>query len=249
MTSCLCPHHMDISDHAKLSFLPDDILNQLDKLVVNRKGSDHTAYMVTEQIISHASPGQLYSLEWNGLKPVNQEKQLPLPDPTIPPFVQVTGVWQTEEETGMSVAGNILGGYGSLTVEGKEREIQIPVAPTTAENLAFYGCRLVKVGEVVEFESTGNLPVTITSVGETYVEKFLMVEECGGGAYVEYHDRPHFHMPLNKDAGGFLVLGLLDKPGFYKFSGFEIQYGYAISMAPYTIHTDAYLVGKYLVII
>ena len=46
---------------------------------------------------------------------------------------------------------------------------------------------------------------------QDYAEHFIMKSSEGGagmgGAYLEWHDVPHFHMPLSPACGGILVLG------------------------------------------
>lgn len=45
------------------------------------------------------------------------------------------------------------------------------------------------------------------NIGETYLEHYLKVPKLEGGTYIEYHDRPHFHLPLNRSASGHMILG------------------------------------------
>ena len=143
---------------------------------------------------------------------------------------------------------NILGGNGRYILPAGQEFLQIPIAECTAENLAFYQCRLMHLGDSVNFESDEELPVTVTTIGEEYVDGYLMNEYKGGGSYLEYHDRPHFHMPLNKDARGYLIIGRkIDGIGTV-MSAFQIPYKSGIYMAPWCVHSDAYLVGRYMVI-
>ena len=106
---------------------------------------------------------------------------------------------------------------------------------------------LAAVGDPVVFESNQNLPVTIMNIGPAYVSDYLHVEGRGGGAFIEYHDRPHLHMPLERSAEGHILLGRVDGDE-YLFSGFKIPFGFAIYTFPFTLHADPYLVGRYLVV-
>ncbi|WP_257263238.1 hypothetical protein [Endozoicomonas sp. ONNA2] len=233
---------------AQMRELPADLRQDLPVLLVNRKGDHCSAFMRTENIIGHAEPGKNYRLTWQGLAPepmANAAK--PLPAPVTPSLVNARGEWIKDVDLTTKDA-NILGGMGSFFLPDGEEELVIPRAQTTREHLAFYGCQLIKVGEQVSFDSTGNLPVTITSIGEQYVDSYLMDQDKGGGTYLEVHDRPHLHMPLNKDAGGYLIIGRHTQEGDYLMSAFQVPFGYAIVMAPWVIHSDAYLVGRYLVI-
>jgi hypothetical protein len=159
----------------------------------------------------------------------------------------LTGDWDDRVRTVVEGA-NILGGNGCYTLAAREDTLVVPVAKTTAENLAYYGCSLLRVGDVTSFESTGDLPVTITSVGHNYVKGYLLNESLGGGAYLEVHDRPHFHMPLRADAKGHLIIGRRDTDGTRTISAFQVPFGYGIQMAPWAIHSDAHLIGRFMVI-
>ncbi len=233
---------------AHMRELPADLRQDLPILVVNRKGDHCAAFMRTENIIGYAEPEKHYRLTWQGLAPEAMATvSKSLVKPVAPPLVDAEGEWLKDVDLSTKDA-NILGGMGSFFLPDGKDELVIPIAQTTREHLAFYGCRLVKVGEILSFDSTGNLPVTITSIGEGYVESYLMDKDKGGGTYLEVHDRPHLHMPLNKDAGGYLIIGKHSQEGDYLISAFHVPFGYAIAMAPWVIHSDAYLVGRYLVI-
>jgi hypothetical protein len=39
-----------------------------------------------------------------------------------------------------------------------------------------------------------------------YVETYLLHDERGGGFFIEYHDCPHFHQPLDEEASGWMTL-------------------------------------------
>lgn len=233
---------------AELRALPDDILADLPVLLVNRQGSDDEAYMRTENVIGHVEPGKLYRVTWRGLSLAGEDvADPPLPKAAAPPHVVLKGKWRAEIDLSIEDA-NILGGFGSFVLPEGKKALTIPVADSTPENLAFYDSRLVKVGETVRFDAAGNLPVTITSVGRTYVENYLMDPAKGGGNFVEVHDRPHFHLPLHDDAAGYLIIGKKIDAGNDVVSGFRIPYGYGIAIAPWAIHSDANLIGRYLVI-
>ena len=85
------------------------------------------------------------------------------------------------------------------------------------------------------------------NIGETYVEHYLKVPKLGGATYIEYHDRPHFHLPLNRSASGHMVLGHF-KGNEYILSAFKIPFGYGIYTPPELLHADAYLIGRYMVV-
>lgn len=106
----------------------------------------------------------------------------------------------------------------------------------------------MKIGDTIMFNSDAPLPVTIMNIGKNYAQDYLMNSEYGGGFYLEVHDRPHFHMPLNENAKGYLVLGKMISEDLYELSAFRIPFGYAIYTPGGIIHDDGFLVGDYMVI-
>lgn len=92
------------------------------------------------------------------------------------------------------------------------------------------------------------MPVTLMSVGKDYVEGYLLKENKGGGFYIEYHDAPHFHMPLNPDStSSHLILGKREGDEVF-LSAFTIPYGSAIYPPANVIHDDGFLSGDLSVI-
>lgn len=225
------------------------VLRDFDKILVDRHGGDDRAFMVLEDIIGDIAPGAAYRIERDGLTLVSSDMRTglsngPTGDGSGLRYAEFEGQWDGEAAGGADVS-NILGGNGTLTV--RSQKIQVPVADTTPENVASYGATLLKVGDVVEFETSEYLPVTVTNIGETYVKNFLYAEGKGGGAYIEYHDRPHFHMPLEASARGYLLLGKI-VGGRYRVSAFAIPNGFAIYTGPNVLHADSFLVGRYAVV-
>ena len=82
-------------------------------------------------------------------------------------------------------------------------------------------------------------------VGENYVPDYIY--PIGGGIYLEYHDFPHFHMPVNSECRGYLILGKY-QDGDILLSAFKIPCGYAIYTPPQVIHNDIFLIGRYIVV-
>ena len=91
------------------------------------------------------------------------------------------------------------------------------------------------------------LPITVMNIGQNYAKHYLLHENKGGGSYLEYHDVPHFHMPLNEKSCGHIILGKIIND-ICHLSAFKIPYGYAIYIKPNVIHCDGFLVGDYLVV-
>lgn len=93
-----------------------------------------------------------------------------------------------------------------------------------------------------------------------YVEKYL-TQPCGGGGYfVEHHDFPHIHAPMDDKAHGHIIIG---KPlavvkqaksdnddshytlTRFAFTAFEIPHGCALYTPSNTLHGDGTLIGNY----
>ena len=229
--------------------LPEEILRDVEHLKVDRRGAGTDSFMVVHSIAGHVSPGVSYSLEPGRLVAETGSAEpgtvtRPTAAPKAPPQVRLAGKW----DAGVSIEteqANILGDVGVLTLQ--TTAIEIPEAPATAGMMAHYGACLLEVGDTIRFDTNADLPVTLMEIGAGYVEEYLHVAEKGGGSYLEWHDRPHLHMPLDADAGGYLVLGRRDGDD-YLVSAFRIPFGSAVYTPPDVIHADPYLTGHYLVI-
>lgn len=229
--------------------LPKHLQEQLAILLVNRQGKNEKSFMQTENFLGSVQGDEEYTLTLDGFVPSksHHKARADLPTATTPVYALLDGTWDDTIDTDIADA-NILGGNGRYILPQGQDTITIPIADCTAENLAFYGCHLVNLGDTIKFETNESLPVTITTIGEDYVNGYLMDEQRGGGSYLEYHDRPHFHMPLTCDAGGFLIIGRTIEGIGTAVSAFQIPYKSGIYMAPWCIHSDAYLMGCYMVI-
>jgi len=155
------------------------------------------------------------------------------------------GIW-SKSVSCENDASNILGGLGEFI--SLDRELRVPVLSTTAANLAKYGAVLVLDGDYIQFESTESVPLTRMSIGPTYVADYIFSEGGANGAYLEYHDLPHFHQPLDTDAAGHLVLCHQKNPLEFAVTAFKIPYGSAIYTPPGIIHNDCWLSGRYNVV-
>lgn len=226
--------------------LPDDIRRTVDRIAVDRCGDDPGAFMRTEAVSGHVAPGKSYRVTSDGLvatadEPEETESAGP---GSAPPHVRVRGVWNRTESVTAGDA-NIFGGLGTLTLP--DPVLSIPEASPTAPALGFYGARQLRVGDPLRFETDRNLAVTVTHFGPTYAERFLQVADKGGGAFVEYHDFPHLHMPLDPAARGHFLLGRQDGDT-YRLSAVPIPPGTALYTPPGALHADPFLIGRYLVV-
>lgn len=241
------------------SNLPKNIVQDLPLLLVDRHNPDHPeSNMTTQQIIGHIEPNKFYKLDVEGLKitstssPIQQQQTLKQKfDGLI-----ITGQWIDNNSNKVNHPltiltnnkSNILGQNGKFLISDKT-SLTIPVLPL--DQLSYFGAKLYQFGDSLQFETNENLPVSIMNIGANYVEYYLLKSDHGGGCYLEYHDRPHLHMPLDpQNSVGALVLGkkstVVDNQ--YELGAFQIPYGYAIYTPPNVIHNDCYLTGSYLVV-
>jgi hypothetical protein len=229
----------------KLS-LPSSLRESLDALIVERKGLSKKSYMITEDITGYVSPNKVYEIQTNGLQAVSADsliKHQPTPA-SMPPQTILEGHWH-EATTYQQTAANILGDM--CLFEVKQPEVAIPAIEATPEYLAYYDARLYKIGDLITFEVGSSLPITHMNIGENYVQDYLLQKNLGGGAYLEQHDLPHFHMPLDEEAKGYLILGK-KFTSHYALTAFSIPFGYAVYTPGGTIHDDGFLLGRFLVI-
>lgn len=228
--------------------LSPSILANLPKLIVNRVGKSKDACMLTRDIISFVSPNQTYrfasDMTLQVSAPSSRAYQLQN-EKTKPPHAVLTGDWQNQEST-FNANANILGGMGMLVLHDNQ-SVQIPVVTATRENLAFYNACLLSIDDTLVFETQQDLPLTETTIGSDYVSLYLSQPQGGGGEYIEHHAEPHLWAPKHANCGGHILLGKQEEDQFY-FTGFRIPFGHAIYLSPHTLHSDAYLIGDYLVV-
>jgi len=116
----------------------------------------------------------------------------------------------------------------------------------TPENVKYYGLQLIKSGEVLSVHSD-KVDIVMIEYNYTkiYRKEFLMQKYGGGGIFVEHHNFPHIHIPMEKDCGGYIVIGKEASKDKFHFTAYQIPFGYALYTPANTIHGDGTLVGKY----
>lgn len=214
-------------------------------IVVDRRGSTTNSFMRTVDVVGEVSPRRTYLIGTDKLTEIPYKYVgISVHDTIVRPSYSIlAGRWMDNKD-GYDQS-NILGGIGSLIANTPR--LYVPGEVATAKKVAFYGAQLVSVGDGINFETDTKLPVTVMNVGSRYVQDYIMEQNGANGVYLEHHDRPHFHMPLNDEAAGYLVLG--KKSGHsYLLTGFRIPYGYAVYTPPNVIHNDCFLIGRYLVV-
>ena len=106
---------------------------------------------------------------------------------------------------------------------------------TTLRPSSQFGAHLVPIGSEVIFDTPKAVPVWTMTVGDRYVEDYLLKDERGGGFYMEYHNCPHLHVPMEKEATGFVILGKRtddDKYLMMMTTAFHIPFGFGLYMPP-----------------
>lgn len=233
--------------------LPAGIQEDLEGLFVDRSAGSPGSHMRTEAVTGYVAPGRRYRLETGGFSDIGaadgdfsvpEMPNWPGSGPQPPAHLRVSGTWDRTENNAASDA-NLFGGFGTLEVA--EPVLRVPEAPSTPEALAFYGARLIDVGSEIVFQTNWNLPVTLVDMGPRYVPDYLHADDLGGGSFIEFHDRPHLHMPLDDTAYGHMLFGRRDGDD-YLLSLFSVPFGSAIYTEPFALHADPYLVGRFLVV-
>lgn len=247
--------YLNINAETRLSciqkLLHDHTKQEIQSLMVDRRGEAKNANMTTIGLQTVIKKGTTYLVTMKGLETMENYKGeclelSPVKNAQQPKHIEVEAVWDPNAQLDGS-GNNILGGNGRFLVKGES--INVPVVVATDETLAYYGARTIRPGDKVRFPSD-IYPIWLMNLGKNYLDSFIMSEK-GGGMYMEYHnDKPHFHMPLSEDAGGYLLLvkkieGELDGKAAAKFhlTGFKIPYGIGVYTNRGSIHSDAPLYG------
>tara|TARA_B100000131_G_C18024841_1_gene576027 strand:+ start:56 stop:823 length:768 start_codon:yes stop_codon:yes gene_type:complete len=217
-------------------------------IMVNRCGKlpeapdddcDCCSNMTTTDIINEIRPGLNYRITTVDLVKTDEDPSMTLVPDGKNDYVAIYNTWG--EDMGLDTkTSNILGYSGTIEID--KDELTIPIS----KNYSFFGVKLYKVGDIITFDDIKTtLPVCNVNIGKNYIDDYIM--KYAGGVYLEYHDRPHFHMPRDRCAGGHIILGReLDE--YILLAAFEIPYGYALYTPGSVIHNDCFLTGKYIVV-
>lgn len=223
--------------------LPEYDKETLDGLIVDRQGDTENSNMTTLGLQTAVRKNKAYLVTLEGLVEVEDKSNClemrPIKGAPAPDFVEINAKWDKNPFMDGD-KNNILGKNGRFILEADS--IEVPVVEATDETLSYYGARTVSPGDVVEFP-TAVFPLWVMNLGKNYVQDFIMSDK-GGGMYLEYHnDKPHFHMPLTCDAGGYLLLAKKVDEDKYHLTGFKIPYGKGVYTYKGSLHNDAALTG------
>ena len=223
-----------------------------DNIFVNRIGKTPKSFMCTNKLVSVFTPNSTLQfansqLIEKTLDPIVLEKNKQnnkLENEKDINFVRIKGKFVKSfllEKT----SNNILGKNDFFI--SQVTSLTIPETHITDKTLKTLGCTLIKPGDIFTLEFEKELPLFEVSIGSEYVNEYLLKENFGNGFYIERHNTPHYHQPLDSNAGGFLIVGLI-LDGDLVLTKFKIPFGYGVYMKPDTLHSDAFLVGNYNVI-
>ena len=223
-------------------------MDKYQDIIVNRIGDNISSFMITRKILKEINPRFIYQINKYNLDKTNYlscNKSNKVSTVIIPKYCEVKGIWN-QDLSFSNLDENILGNCCQFTSLFPKYNIPIEVA--TKEKLAYYNCQFKKIGDNLGINCDVNLPLTVVSIGKKYFNHYIMKKQHGNGFYLEYHDRPHYHQPLNYKASGFIILGKRINQELYHLTGFRIPYGYGIYMPKGVLHNDCCLTGDYLVI-
>lgn len=164
--------------------------------------------------------------------------------------VMVEASWYTAQQAQQAgikvVAGsnaNVFAGLGVLLVPDGFR---IPAVVATPENVKFYGLQLLAKGEAFTLTSTEyDMALIEYDYKKNYRDDFLTQTEGGGGFFVERHNFPHLHIPLDNNCGGYIVIGKQMTQTMFAFTAFNIPHNHALYTPANTIHGDGTLIGNH----
>jgi hypothetical protein len=225
------------------------MMNYIDKyknIIINRRGNEIDSNMTTLDIISEVKPNKFYKIKSNELLELKDNVDCMNDAICIVNMgnevkhISILNNWNNDANIDTN-SSNILGKSGNLYLNSNI--LKIPIA--NINDIGFYGCELYKYNDIIKFDINYNLPITIIEIGKNYIKDYIM--KIAGGIYLEYHDRPHFHMPLDDKSDGYLVIGKYNGDKIM-LSAFRIPLGYGVKIPNNVIHNDCFLIGKYLVI-
>ena len=257
----------------------NNLINKYKNIIIDRQGIKPNSNMTTIDIIGQVKPDTYYKVTLDGLisinfnnnshqlenhfnenKNDNNNKILSLDDIK---HIKIKNNWCGRIKID-TIESNILGNSGKLLInaESLNNNNQLVIPIEDINKIGYYDCKLLSINNesnLIKFDTNVDLPVCTMQIGAHYLKNYIMKK--AGGVYLEYHDRPHFHMPMNNSSKGYLVLGKMIKNNansnednsdknnqLIALSAFQIPYGKAIYMNKNVIHNDCFLIGDYIVV-
>ena len=227
--------------------LPQNILNDLPRIINYRFGTLPDSNMLTTEVRSHVAPGKTYRFQPGSLTRVSDITVTNVIHPKVekPSSTVLKGKW-TQIIAKSQPEANVLGKSGSLFID--ELNITIPEDQPTAEKLAYYNAILLNTNDSIKIESPFPVPVNVVHFEKNYELGYLRLPSHGGGYYLEKHNTPHLWSPLDRQASGYIFLGKEVAPDSYEITAFNIPYGQAVYAPGGVIHCDGLLIGEIMAI-
>jgi hypothetical protein len=204
-------------------------------LFINRKGIDENSYMITTKYIDIYDINQSLLFKENRLIKLRGGEKEEKIERKEEEKIEIERLEQTN---------NILGNNDVFIMDKERIEILIE----DNNNISFYGAQLLNEGDYFNVQNKQQMVLYEMEIGEKYVDSFLLQSNYGDGFYIEIHDLPHFHQPMNESSSGHIILGKIGNDGEFILNAFKIPFGQALFIPPNVYHSDAYLVGKYNVV-
>lgn len=215
----------------------------MDKLFVNRMGLNDEAYMKTNYIVNRF---EKYSkVIWRNNNLETCEKNITIKDSRLLKPKRLKINIQIKEINENVENNNILGKNSYIFIENEL--LKIPIEVATEKKLNYYFCNLIEDGDIFKLNNKSEIQNFNISIGQNYFKDYILQNGLGNGIYIETHDTPHFHQPLNSNCSGYLIIGKIKRDELI-ITAFKIPFGKAIYIPPNTYHCDACLVGEYNVI-
>lgn len=229
-----------------------EIKKEMKKIFVNREGLCDDSYMYTISLIKIFKPNIYLKFNNNKLCKASKNKKEKETIIKIPKYIYFSGDISLFNNNNNN---NILGLNNILNID--KSILYIPVNETTSEKLGYYNCYLLENNDIFRLNAKYNVGLFRMSIGNKYLENYLLESDYGNGFYIEYHDQPHYYnfidnnnikkSNLNNNNKGYLVLGKKIN-GYYLLSAFEVPKNKGIYIPPYVYHCDGCLKGNYNVI-
>lgn len=223
-------------------------------LMIYRRGKTENAFMKTNHCITVIPPYSSCMLFNTVLSVVNcdndntdnNDNDISSNNITIPiPPQCCIPVIETERNAAKNVDNNILGSNHILNTLNRIDQMSIPIAECNSTNLSYYGAKLITPERpYFTLDNIYPMPLFNMTIGSDYVSDYLLQPGLGDGFYMEKHNTPHIHIPVDNSSCGYYILGTIIDNSLYA-TAFQIPVNCAIYTPSNIYHCDAALVGNW----
>lgn len=219
------------------------------ELFVKRLGTNAESYMTTTDLITVFPINSNVIFEKNNIITTKITNYTIIPkmlSSKIPNFIMVEGTFHITRNVDNEILKNNILGNNSIFYS-KLNNIKIPIIEFTNELLDFFKCTIINEGDVIQLHNEIEMPLFRIKIGKNYKNDYLLKDGLGDGFYIETHNTPHIHQPINADAHGFVVLGKKIE-NILLLSKVRIPFGKALYIPSNIFHNDSFLIGEYNVL-